>query len=470
MYLAGFTAGEWLLVVQYELLLFASLFFFIGSVDELAIDGLWLWLKIRGRLRTDRLITTCESSNAREPLKGRAAVMLPAWQEARVFGATIGHALAAWPQRDWVLYVGCYRNDPVTSAAVMQAAGGDERVRLVIHDADGPTTKADCLNRLYRALTDDEPRTAAPYRMVLLHDAEDMVDPAALGVLDKAMDHFDFAQLPVLPMAHPGSRWIASHYCEEFAEAHAKGMAVRDALGAGLPSAGVGCAIARAQLARLAAERSDGCPFDPDSLTEDYQLGLAIGRQGGRMRFLRVRHADGQLVATRACFPNRIEAAVRQKTRWLHGIAFQGWERLGWSSSPAESWMRLRDRRGPFAALVLAVAYVMVVLSGVTLALGAAGLTPPMILTPVLWWLLAFNFASLVWRALLRFAFTAREYGPVEGLRAILRMPVANFIAILSGRRAFMAYLGTLAGRSADWDKTEHFHHPVHDGKMGAPA
>lgn len=247
-------------------------------------------------------------------------------------------------------------------------------------------------------------------------------------------------------------------------------MAVRDALGAGLPSAGVGCAIARAQLARLAAERSDGCPFDPDSLTEDYQLGLAIGRQGGRMRFLRVRHADGQLVATRACFPNRIEAAVRQKTRWLHGIAFQGWERLGWSSSPAESWMRLRDRRGPFAALVLAVAYVMVVLSGVTLALRAAGLTPPMILTPVLWWLLAFNFASLVWRALLRFAFTAREYGPAEGLRAILRMPVANIIAILSGRRAFMAYLGTLAGRSADWDKTEHFHHPVHDGKMGAPA
>ena len=239
--------------------------------------------------------------------------MLPAWQESRVVGATIGHALAAWPQRDWVLYVGCYRNDPVTSGAVMQAAGGDERVRLVIHDADGPTTKADCLNRLYRALTDDEARTGAPYRMVLLHDAEDMVDPAALGVLDKAMDHFDFVQLPVLPMAHPGSRWIASHYCEEFAEAHAKGMAVRDAQGAGLPSAGVGCAIARAQLARLAAERSDGCPFDPDSLTEDYQLGLAIGRQGGRMRFLRVRHADGQLVATRACFPNRISSSVSSR-------------------------------------------------------------------------------------------------------------------------------------------------------------
>ena len=27
----------------------------------------------------------------------------------------------------------------------------------------------------------------------------------------------------------------------------------------------------------------------------------------------------------------QLESAVRQKTRWVHGIAFQSWSRLGWS-------------------------------------------------------------------------------------------------------------------------------------------
>ena len=57
------------------------------------------------------------------------------------------------------IYVGCYRNDPCTMAAVIAATRGDPRVRLVIHGEDGPTSKADCLNRLYRALEEDEARS-----------------------------------------------------------------------------------------------------------------------------------------------------------------------------------------------------------------------------------------------------------------------------------------------------------------------
>lgn len=214
----AFALLDWLALAEHELLLFAGCFFLIGALDELAVDAIWGWLKLTGRARTGEVDRAAERGR---PLSGRAAVLIPAWREAEVIGATISHALSAWPQEEMTLYVGCYRNDGATAEAVMAAARGDHRLRLVMHDRDGPTTKADCLNRLYRALGDDERRRGGePYRMVLLHDAEDMVDPAALSVLDRALDRADFVQIPVRPEPQAASRWVAGHYCEEFAETH----------------------------------------------------------------------------------------------------------------------------------------------------------------------------------------------------------------------------------------------------------
>jgi adsorption protein B len=58
-------------------------------------------------------------------------------------------------------------------------------------------------------------------------------------------------------------------------------------------------------------------------------------------------------------------------------------------------------------------------------------------------------------------AFTAREYGPVEGVMAILRIPVANVIAIMAARRALSRYAATLGGKAPGWDKTSHTAHPA---------
>lgn len=464
MNLAGYSAGEWLLLIQHELLLFAGLFFLFGAIDELFVDLLWLWLKLRGKLPARRQPIDELSAT----LTGPVAVMVPAWREEAVIAAMIEHTLAVWPHRSLTLFVGCYHNDPASLSAVASAAPRDPRLRLVIHETPGPTTKADCLNRIYRALEDEERRQGEEFRMVILHDAEDMVDPAALSIFDREMGKADFIQLPVLPLVVKDSRWIAGHYCEEFAEAHGKGMVVRDAIGAGLPSAGVGCAIRRSQLARLAEQRGSEVPFSPDSLTEDYELGLSIAAMGGRTRFLRLRTEDGRLIATRAYFPADIAQAVRQKTRWLHGIAFQGWERLGWSWSPGESWMRLRDRRGPMTALVLAIAYLLVLVAGGSLAASLLGWVPVPQLSPFLSALLWANLLSLLWRALFRFGFTAREYGFGEGLRALLRIPVCNIIAIMAGRRAFAAYVRTLGGAAPTWDKTHHPYHPA--GKAGSKS
>ena len=90
------TPLEWLALVEYELLLFAAVFFLIGALDELAMDGVWAWLRLTGTARTERIVR----DDARErPLAGPAAVLIPAWHEAQIIEFTIAHALAAWPQR-----------------------------------------------------------------------------------------------------------------------------------------------------------------------------------------------------------------------------------------------------------------------------------------------------------------------------------------------------------------------------------
>lgn len=474
----GFGAGLRALAgLERELLLFAAFWFAIGAIDELLVDALWLRLVMTGQGRARWLAEstgTGLSGVVPVPLRGQAAVLVPAWHEADVIGAMLAHALKAWPQADLRIYAGCYRNDLGTLAAMIAAVsanGRDPRLRIVIHAADGPTTKADCLNRLYAALCEDERRGRFRARCVILHDAEDMVHPLALAALDAALgfdgDGADFAQVPVRPEPQPASRWVAGHYADEFAEAHARAMVVRDWLGIGLPSAGVGSAFSRDSIDRLAARRDSRLPFAAECLTEDYECGLLIGELGARARFLRLRGPDGDLVATRAFFPSDLAAAIRQKTRWLHGIAFQGWDRLGWNGGLCEAWMRMRDRRGPMIAIVLAISYLLIVLWPVTRLGEWLGLVEPVPYGPLLRVLLAFNLAHLVWRLAMRFLFTAREYGWREGVLAVLRVHVSNVIAIIAGRRALFAYVRSLRGGAVRWDKTVHLAHPALVGAGG---
>lgn len=455
-------------LVQHELLLFASFWFVIGALDELAVDFGWLWLKLTGRGSDFRVPPGVELGR----LSGRAAVFVPAWHEAEVIGSMVSHTLKAWRQEALTLYVGCYRNDPDTLAAAMEAAGGDMRLRLVVHDRIGPTTKADCLNRIYAALIEDELRSGEAFASIILHDAEDMVHPAALALIDRALTEADFVQIPVRPEPQPGSPWVAGHYTDEFAEAHGKVLVLRDAIGAAIPAAGVGCGFGRKTLARIAAMRyadgGDG-PFASECLTEDYELGVLVARAGGRSRFLRVRDRNGELIATRAYFPDRLEASVRQKTRWIHGIALQGWDRLGWAGRPADLWMAMRDRRGPMMALVLAAAYLLFVMEGLFQLAGLLGWHDLAPIAPELKLMLAITTAAVAWRAVWRFGFTAHEYGVREGLRSIFRMPVANLIAIMAGRRALVAYIRVLRGEIVHWDKTRHYAHPA-SPRVGAVA
>ena len=75
MLVAHFTAGEWLNFIQHELLLMAAVFFGIGLLDELAMDAAYVWLRMIGRAKTERLPGTDLGG---EELTGMAAVFIPA--------------------------------------------------------------------------------------------------------------------------------------------------------------------------------------------------------------------------------------------------------------------------------------------------------------------------------------------------------------------------------------------------------
>jgi adsorption protein B len=436
-----------------ELALFAGAGFLLFGINDLVVDLIYftrrLWRSVTVYRRHRPAYASYWVFNE-DP--GFIAILVPAWDEAAVIASMLKSALSRLDYEDYRIFVGHYRNDPATAAAI--ASVSDPRIHPVQVEADGPTTKADCLNHLYDALIAYEIETERSAKAVVLHDAEDLVHRFELRIFDGLIDRAAVIQLPVLPLIDRHSRWVSGHYCDEFAEAHIKELVVREAVGAAIPLAGVGCAIARKPLAQLAAMQ-DGKPFAGSSMTEDYEVGLRLGALGLKTMFVRIpaTPAERGVVATRGHFPATLGDAVRQKARWLGGIALSGWDRLGWSGGLGESWMRMRDRRGPLAALLLLAAYTAALLWSQLWLAEALGAPVQARMDRTLTLLLTINFWLLAWRVAMRACFTASAYGWGEGLRSIPRLVVGNVIAVLAAGRAVSLHL---SGGAKRWDKTRH--------------
>ena len=115
--------------------------------------------------------------------------------------------------------------------------------------------------------------------------------------------------------------------------------------------------------------------------------------------------------------------------------------------------MRMRDRRGPLAALLLIAAYAAALLWSQLWLAEALGAPIHVRVDPMLVKLLMINGWLLAWRVLMRACFTASAYGWGEGLLSIPRMIVGNVIAMLAAARAVSLHLG---GGATRWDKTRH--------------
>jgi adsorption protein B len=442
-----------------------AIWILVSGLDDLFIDLVYL-LPRRRRLDwpSDRSL---ESAPER-----RIAIFVPLWNEHRVIGQMLGHNLSVIRYANFDVFVGVYPNDLATARAVGEVAARHPRVHLAMCPHDGPTSKGDCLNWIYRWMEAHEQRTGLHFDVIVTHDAEDLIHPDALRLINWFSPAYDMVQVPVLPLPTGIAEVTHGLYCDEFAEYQSKDIPVRQRLGGFLPSNGVGTGFGRIALERLAARRK-GRIFDPECLTEDYENGFLLHALGRTQIFLPLRFTESDLQATREYFPRNLRGAIRQRTRWVTGIVLQGWERHGWRVNWRQLYWLWRDRKGlvgnllgPFANAVFlygAASYFW--------KLEAGGGWP--FHDSIRPWLLHVYQVTLgisLVQAAIRMRCSARIYGWRFASAGPLRMICGNLVNSAATVAALWQFFGArLAKRAPAWLKTDHVYPRAITTAQGRP-
>ena len=431
----------------------------IGCLAPLAI-----WILLSGL--DDLFIAAVRLFTAREPfpwppkaaLDGAAerpiAIFVPLWNEHAVIGQMLDRNLAAVRYGNYHIFAGVYPNDELTVRAVESAAGRHARVHVARCPHGGPTSKGDCLNWIYRRMLQYEAAHGVRFEIVMMHDAEDVIHPESLRLVNWFSREYDMVQIPVLALPTRLREFTHGLYCDEFAEFQSKDIPARQSLRGFLPSNGVGTGFGREALERLASMRG-GRVFDPECLTEDYETGFALHSLGCRQIFVHLRRGAAGPVATREYFPRNYRAAVRQRSRWVAGIALQGWQRHGWRAPWPQIYWFWRDRKGLVGNLVTPLATLALLHGIVRWRCGVPG---PAWLPR----LCQATFAISLLQMGLRAFFSARIYGWPFAAAVPLRMlwgNVVNLAATYHALREFAA--ARLRGQSLAWRKTQHAY-PAH--------
>jgi adsorption protein B len=428
-----------------------ALWILISGLDDLFIDVVFL---LPGR----KPFPWPKDSDVETAPERRIAIFVPLWREHHVIEQMLEHNLAAIRYSAYDVFVGVYPNDEATARVVEQAARVHSRVHLVIGPHDGPTSKGDCLNSIFRGMGQYEASHGIRFDIVMTHDAEDLVHPDSLRLVNWFSRDYAMVQVPVLPLPTSVGESIHGLYCDEFAEFQTKDIPVRQRLGGFLPANGVGTGFVRAALEHLASTRR-GLIFDPDCLTEDYENGYRLHALGYRQVFLPVRFQGGLPVATREYFPRNFRAATRQRSRWVAGIALQGWQNHGWRGPWRQAYWFWRDRKGlvgnlvtPFANLVFLAGLAKLLVHAGPQRAWFTGLLPEWLSR-----LYLVTYSAALFQMAMRSWCSGRIYGWRFAAAAPLRATwgnVVNFIATTAAVRQFTA--ARLQRRSMAWRKTDH--------------
>ncbi len=433
-------------------------------VDDLVFDGMFLvlWFR-RWNSRKQRPVFAPESF-AGEAQK-RIAIFVPCWHEDDVVEHMIETALQNIDYERFDVFVGVYPNDPPTVEKVRAASRKYPNVHAVVNEKDGPTTKAQNLNCVYRVMERIEGDD--PFEIILLHDVEDVIHPLELRLHNHLLPKNDMVQTPVFPLERPMRKLLGWTYADEFARNHLKDMFVREGIGAFVPSAGVGTAFSRTALERLSL--SGQYVFPEGSLTEDYLLALRLHRSGLRTIFVNQRlspNGGGRAatatayVATREFFPDRFRTAVRQKARWVAGICLQAWSEIGWCGDISTRYALYRDRKGLLTNLLSLWGWIAILFAGLMYAwrvfderVFVPAFDGSMSTTLLLDFVLLATLVEMLQTA----CFTTWVYGPVSGTVSMVRAPLAAFVNGWATMRAIYIFAkARLSNRAMSWSKTQH--------------
>ena len=358
---------EWLLAILY----------LVSGLNDLFMDLVYYVKPLRRWIAQGRENPVAMAGDLSAIPEQAIAILIPAWDESAVIGAMLNSTCSRLEYKNYDIFVGTYPNDEATQMEVARAAFDRPRIHKVVCPNDGPTSKADCLNWIVEAIKLKEQETGKRYAIFTLQDAEDVVHPLTLKVFNRFVPEYDLIQVPVIPYERHLHKLTGGTYLDEFAEVHLKNLDARLAVGGMVPSAGVGTAFGREACDELAAQ-TNHILFPPVSLTEDYDFSFRLFRNGrksglAKVWVLNTDNPDNpyeELVAIREFFPAKFGDAVRQKQRWMLGITFQGWEKLGWGNSLRERYMLLRDRIGVLTSILNAAT--LLILMSVTEAIVSA--------------------------------------------------------------------------------------------------
>ncbi|MFJ4543936.1 cyclic di-3',5'-guanylate-activated glycosyltransferase NrfB [Pseudomonas sp. NPDC088885] len=464
-----------LFALKYVAIALALLMFFLG-LDDLFIDLVYWGRKLIRRWRIYDKFERADEERLYAIAEKPLAIMVPAWNEVGVVGEMARLAASTIDYENYQIFVGTYPNDAETQADVDAVCQHYPNVHKVVCARPGPTSKADCLNNIIDAILRFESEAKIQFAGFILHDAEDVISPMELRLYNYLLPNKDLIQIPVYPYAPEWKGFTAGHYVDEFAENHGKDVIVREALTGQVPSAGVGTCFSRKAISAL-LEDGDGIAFDVQSLTEDYDIGFRLKQKGMKCIFARYSVSDpklaleqpwafgmnrefSQVICVREHFPRDLQHAIRQKSRWIVGIVFQGTKNLGWSTGLLDYFL-WRDRRGLIAYmlsfLVNLLFAVLLVMWLVTVISPDSWRYPSILsdssLLPVLLWLNGF---MLLNRLFQRGWFVTRYYGLVEGLLSAPRMMWSNFVNFFANLRALRQVMEMGDSRRVAWDKTTH--------------
>lgn len=422
----------------------------LSGLDDLIVDvtGLLAYFRARGRGRPPRR----EVMSAEQC---RIAIFIPCWHEHEVIAEMVERNRSRIQYGRCEFFIGVYPNDLQTVAEVRRLAERFRDVHLALSSHDGPTSKADCLNEIYQRMMSYEMAAGIRFDVIVTHDAEDVVHSDALHWINWYSREYDMVQIPVLPLPTPFWKWTHGVYCDEFAEYQARDMPARQFMGAFVPSNGVGTGFRREALEELAAAERNRI-FEPVCLTEDYENGLRLKLRGARQIFVPM---GSQGVVTREYFPQKFRAAVRQRTRWVTGIALQTWERHGWRGGFAVRYWLWRDRKGLIGNPASLLANLIFVYGSVTwtaalvngwewgLSRQAAGMTP----------LISIASAIGLYRILYRAVCVTPHFGLGFALLAPIRIAMANCINSMATVSAVYRFTSAKMKREPlRWVKTDH--------------